>query len=200
MGYFMKKIKKTSVALLSAFILTACSTPHKIPKYPKYPDPRVVKLADTITELKKIKDEENNPFFDIGYKLDNGHKIEFNYIFADNKYSLYVQILKEGHPIRKGDVAIIDYNLNNLDSRDRISYVNSLDRVAAHTEISESAVRFRELSYETQEEFKKQYDSIIEEAPEKLWEAYADYKQEKIKKAELKKKEFEEELLDVFKK
>lgn len=157
-------------------------------------DPKVMKVIDTVKQIKGMLPSYETPdgkkinvYWDGGVK-EKGVKKEY----------LDLKISKESE---NRAVAIRDYNYNNLDSNDEISYdtTHVFKTLLLPDYTTRKTVKFGELSSKTQEELVKEYNRIIEEAPEKLLKAYKEYQQKNNQQQIKEKEELEKNIINILK-
>jgi len=183
-------VSLTTLACILAFGLKPAYAPPKEIKK----DPDVVKVVDTLKQIEGMFPSYETPdgkkinvYWD-GGAIENGKKREY----------LELNVSKNS---QKGEVVIRDYNYDNLDSKDEISYETThiFTTIPLPSITERKKMYFSELSSETQKELTKEYNKIIKEAPGKLLQAYKEY-QQKTKQQQMKDKEdLEKNIMNILK-
>lgn len=174
-----------SVAAL-ACVLAFGLKPAYAPVFKK--DPNVVKVVDTIKQTEAC-----------GYETSNKRFV----LFAYNKDYEYLELKiykldKDGAVIHDSHVVIKDYNLDNLDGKDTVSYVTKSSHPFIYYDIPETTV-FSQLSDKTRQEVKNEYNTIIKEAPKELLKADEKKKQRRTQQEEQMASELENKILNIIK-
>lgn len=175
-----------SVAAL-ACVLAFGLKPAYAPVFKK--DPNVVKVVETIKQTEAC-----------GYETSNKRFVSFAYNQEPYEYlALKIYKLdKNGAVIHDSHVVIKDYDLDNLDGKDIVSYITKSSHPFIYYDIPETTV-FSQLSDKTQREVKNEYNTIIKEAPKELLKADEKKKQWCKQQEEQMVSELENKILNIIK-
>lgn len=153
-------------------------------------DPDVMKVVETIKQTEAR-----------GYETSNKRFVSFAYNKEPYEYlelKIY-KLDKDGAVIHDNHVVIKDYNLDNLDSKDTVSYVKKSSHPFIYWEDCPEIIVFSKLSEKTQQEVKNEYNAIIKEAPKKLLKADEKKKQWRKQQEEREARELENKILNIIK-
>lgn len=156
------------------------------------PNPNIKKLVETLLKYPECND----------YTLPDGRTVKFE--FYGSQGSMYtahfsVDITKEDKTgYEFGTIRIQDSYLDGLGEDDLVGYrMENLCQISYDPKFEFR--KFTELSKETQEKLRKEYNKIIEEAPNNIIKKHKAKELQKIKENNEKKEMFEKNILDLLK-